>query len=445
MGGVISFAADVLELNVDSNEKSFLYRDSDKRKQFMQIFLGENHDIFSQFLFILGYYDINLWALVITLSPAFRKIMSKSQIASKQDSYKMKLIHQYLIIEPVCRMHWLKKIHEVINSFPILDQGEAGTCWANAIAAAINITQNRILGHEIENPLKIRDKLIEYYVRKEQKSKEIIMKNGKSTKKVLEDILPLYNMHFRIVYPENLKEVIMNGRVCVARFELKAVQWFLFNVFYNNKENKTKAITFDDINRNLTNVEKYQFAILQKKKKKTFKDGGHAILLVESNCSEFVFYNSWGDKWADNGKFRVKKNNFVHIDFFDIYWESNELSNYERNLWDQRSGEAIQSFYSLIERNSIITQDNMWSMFAPSNQFQFKEFSLASLVNEVDLLLFWSCIKSFGNSKENADKILKYVLTDASIRTIAAFYRNYINFKDGLEEIYNRFWRPDYR
>lgn len=413
MGGAISLAADVLGLNFDSNEKSFLYRDSDKRNQFMQIFTGENQDIFSQFLFILGYYDINLWALFITLSPAFRKIMNKCQIASKQDSYKMKLIHQYLIIEPVCRMHWLKKIHEAINSFPILHQGDTGTCWANAIAAAINITQNRIMGHEVENPLDIRENIIEYYARKEHKSKQQIREKGRSTKTVLEDVLPLYKMHFRIVYPEDLKEVLMNGRVCVARFQLKAVQWYLFDVFYNNEQNKTKAITFNDINRNLTNAEKYQFAFLQLKE--TYKDSGHAVLLVESNYSDFVFYNSWGEKWADNGKFRIKKNNFVPIDFFDIYWETNELSNYERNLWDQRSGEAIQSFYALIDRNSSITQNNKWSMFTPSNQFQLKELSLTSFANEVDLFIFWSCIKNFGNSKENADKILKYVLCDVSI------------------------------
>lgn len=169
MGGAISFAADVLGLNIDSNEKSFLYQDSEKRKKFMQIFLGENHDRFSDFLFILGYYDINLWALVITLSPSFRQIMEKSQIASRQDSFNMKLIHQYLIIEPVCRMHWLKKIHEVINSFPILNQGRENTCWANSIAAAINITQNRIMGHEVENPLDIKDNIIKYYAKKEDR------------------------------------------------------------------------------------------------------------------------------------------------------------------------------------------------------------------------------------------------------------------------------------
>lgn len=442
MGGIESLpslAADMLELNFSSDDKSFLYKDIQQRNIFAKEFFGTKSDIFPKFLLILGYYDINLWALVITFSTGFRDKIYKSYLRSCiKDSYRLKQIHRYLIIEPVCRMHWLKKVHEVINRFNVLTQ-KGGTCWAYSIAAAINITQHRILGHEIDDPKSIVDFLINFYIKKTGKTKKDVMNDGNYVNLVLNDILHYYNLHYRLVDENDLKEVIMNGRVCVSSFVLNKYQWFLFFKFF--EKNPTKAITLADINRKFTKQEQIEFYLAQINDPPSYSDGGHAVLLIENNRNEYVFYNSYGKYFADNGKFRVRKGNFVELTFYDIYWNENELTKYERNLWERRSNEAIGKFYSLVNRYLSSLFNESYNIF---NRLKFKdELSLTSFINDADLLFFWSCIKSFKDSEENASRFWKYILCDTAIRFGVVLFNIYSDIVEELNEIYNSFWRTD--
>ena len=100
---------------------------------------------------------------------------------------------------------------------------ERKTCYANAIAAVLHLTMNRIVGREggIPNFHEICKRIIhEYGVQ------------GANTKKVLEKVCPEYRLHFRQVDETGARQAINKRRPGVARFSLCNEQWDKFSAFY---------------------------------------------------------------------------------------------------------------------------------------------------------------------------------------------------------------------
>ena len=53
---------------------------------------------------------------------------------------------------------------------------------------------------------------------------------------------------------------------------------------------------------------------------------GHAVVLIRCHPNYLVFMNSWGQKFADGGLFRVRDETVLHdMEFFDVYWEEGDL------------------------------------------------------------------------------------------------------------------------
>lgn len=48
---------------------------------------------------------------------------------------------------------------------------------------------------------------------------------------------------------------------------------------------------------------------------------GHAVVLTgyQWNCLRLM--NSWGQKWADNGFFRIKNSEVLKLVFHDVFWD----------------------------------------------------------------------------------------------------------------------------
>ena len=53
---------------------------------------------------------------------------------------------------------------------------------------------------------------------------------------------------------------------------------------------------------------------------------GHAVVLIRCHPNYLLFMNSWGQKFADGGFFRVRDETVLHdMEFFDVYWEEDDL------------------------------------------------------------------------------------------------------------------------
>jgi aminopeptidase C len=116
----------------------------------------------------------------------------------------------------------------------------------------------------------------------------------------------------------------------VAIFFLTDDEWMAFSNFY----------------------EDYPMGILTqneldvRRRRKSLRTSGHAVVLTSYNSKCLTFMNSWGQKWGDNGFFRVQNAEVLQLEFFDVYWTLNDLIEGEKECYHQRGSEDDE----LVER-----------------------------------------------------------------------------------------------
>ena len=153
--------------------------------------------------------------------------------------------------------------------------------------------------------------------------------------KILDQILPNYYLRYSAYYKiqeENVKKALMIGRPLVYTYKFTAMQNANFQQFF--RENKTGILTKEILNRNIP-YNSY----------KRFKEGGHAVILIEYNEDGFVLLNSWGEDFGDKGKFRIKILDVLGNPFIiDVYVDKNNLPDDLKREWKEYSQENEKIF-----------------------------------------------------------------------------------------------------
>ena len=73
--------------------------------------------------------------------------------------------------------------------------------------------------------------------------------------------------------------------------------------------------------------------------------GGHAVVLIRCHPNCLVFMNSWGQKFADGGFFRIQDEKVLHsMEFFDVYWEEDDLTTSEKKAFERKGVEGWKEF-----------------------------------------------------------------------------------------------------
>ena len=73
--------------------------------------------------------------------------------------------------------------------------------------------------------------------------------------------------------------------------------------------------------------------------------GGHAVVLIRCHPNCLVFMNTWGQEFADGGFFRVQDEKVLHnMQFFDIYWEEDDLTTSEKEAFDKKGVDEWKAF-----------------------------------------------------------------------------------------------------
>ena len=204
-------------------------------------------------------------------------------------------------------------VNQASEGFGAKKQDEA-TCYANASAAVLHLAMKRIIGRDGGYPdfFELREKLIEKYG-----------KYGASTIKVLEEICPTYRLQCQKVDAIGAMKAISAKRPVVARFYLTGAQWDQFNQFY---EDNPKGI--------LTR------SYLDLKHHSTSDPYGHAVVLTSYDAESLRLMNSLGADWADNGFFRVQNSDVLGLEFVDVFWTLDNLSEEEKRAYDQHGAEV---------------------------------------------------------------------------------------------------------
>jgi len=187
------------------------------------------------------------------------------------------------------------------------------TCYANASAAVLHLSMKRVVERDgdYQHFFDLRRELVAKYG-----------EHGESTMKVLKEVCPNYRLQSRRVDAIGAMKAISAKRPVVARFFLSGAQWDQFYQFY---EDHPKGI--------LTR------SYLDSKHHSTSNPGGHAVVLTSYDAESLRLMNSWGEDWADNGFFRVQNADVLGLEFRDVFWTLDSLSEKEKRAYDQRGAE----------------------------------------------------------------------------------------------------------
>lgn len=393
----------------------------------------------------LPYMTHGSWAGRLVLINELRELFYQARQMSNINFQNLNQRYNRLLIEPIFKMQLHNKISEIIQNYSITDQGRNEICWSHAIATAIHLSQSRIVGREAVLIDEILQRILSEFGYQAQKLEN-----------VMRIVLPRFKLHYKQVNPINLTDIIVNSRVCVADFWLNGTQWYNFSKFFNDPNNKKRAITANDINRKPKQSEIRGVKL---------EEGGHVVVLIDMNKDELTFMNSWGENWGDNGIFRVKLGAF-DINFYDIFWYESDLSKSEIRLWNERCQEALQTFYQIIDgieeeieesKDLIYTAQVSFILEECSNLFHIEEckeiFPGSQVAREVLSLIGYE--ENDENNKTNKDYMKKLkrnsniVINGSVIRaqqidvmvTILAQLSAIHKVDDQLHSMINQFWR----
>ena len=186
-----------------------------------------------------------------------------------------------------------------------------GTCYANASAAVLHLAMKRIVGRDGGYPdfFELRRKLIAKYG-----------EQGAPTIKVLQEVCPTYRLQCKEVDAVGAMKAVSAKRPVVARFRLTDAQWDQFTQFFEENPKGILTRSCLDLKQNLTS--------------------GHAVVLTSYDAESLRLMNSWGDDWADSGFFRVQNADVLGLEFVDVFWTLDDLSEKEKRAYEQYGAEV---------------------------------------------------------------------------------------------------------
>ena len=221
---------------------------------------------------------------------------------------------------------------------------KGGTCYANASAAVLHLSMVRIVGREggVPDFFALRDEMILKYGI-----------HGADTYKVLKEICPKYRLHCKNVNVIGAMQAIVSKRPVLARFRLTDDEWDIFASFYHTTPRGTLTKSVLSIDTGVSNR------------------SGHAVVLTSFDSQGLRLMNSWGSKWADGGFFRVADADVLDLEFFDVSWETSDLTQSEIDAYERYGSEIAKQLVSKLKGlQKAIYECPMCYMKSPLTEFK---------------------------------------------------------------------------
>ena len=207
-----------------------------------------------------------------------------------------------------------------IENFGIKDQKYGGECWVYSLSEIIYMANARKYGRELDDFDKIHKDITDKYGKfgKTVQQNEIIMNN----------VLPKYNLSYEKVLDENiLKDYLKKGIKCLFNFGLTNKEWKNFSRYFkdNSIKKEEKVLTKEILEKPIDNIENPD------------EPGDrHAIVLIDIDEDDnYIFINSWGENWGNQGLFKAKKDCLNNCVIYAVYYNLNLLTNEEKNSWEK--------------------------------------------------------------------------------------------------------------
>ena len=228
---------------------------------------------------------------------------------------------------------------------------QGASCCVNAAATVLHLSMKRILGREggYPNFYKIKEDIINRFE-----------SNRANTILVLQTMCPKYRLHCKEVNLEGAMKAVTSSRPVVATFRLTGNEWDRFKEFY--KINPKGILTKKDIGITARPPKTgcYMSSVgsgslrgrainprlvshLEQCSPPKTPDFGHAVVLTSFDSGCLRLLNSWGENWADMGFFRVQNADVLGLQFIDVYWTEEDLTEKEKSYYVQHGSEVAKN------------------------------------------------------------------------------------------------------
>ena len=202
-------------------------------------------------------------------------------------------------------------INQKLEGYEAKEKQERGTCYANAAATVLHLSMVRILGREGGYPDfdELRKELVNRFG-----------SDGANTFLVLQKMCLEYRLRCKQVDIKGAMKAITSSRPVVATFRLTGHEWKIFGNFF--RTNPKGILTKNEIN-------------VKARDSNANAVDGHAVVLTTFDSECLRLLNSWGEKWADMGFFRVQNAEVLGLEFIDVFWETEHLTEEEKNSYEK--------------------------------------------------------------------------------------------------------------
>ena len=217
-------------------------------------------------------------------------------------------------------------INQSVRDYEAQEKQEGHTCYAHASATVLHLTMKRIHGPENDVPtfVELKDEMIGKFG-----------KEAYSITKALDEMCKNYHLRYKRVDVKGAMEAVASSRPVIATFKLTRKEWDRFKEFFitNGKGILTKKEI--DITARPSNPKRF----------------GHAVVLTSFNSEYLRLLDSRGPDWADNGFIKVQNADVLGFEFYDVYWEIEDLNEEEqtsfKELESKRAKWLIETLPSL--------------------------------------------------------------------------------------------------
>ncbi|KAJ3125034.1 hypothetical protein HK098_000640 [Nowakowskiella sp. JEL0407] len=253
--------------------------------------------------------------------------------------------------------------NEITKTLPLRQQG--ATCYAHAVATVIHFVSKRIAGREVPKFTELRDIIIELGA---------FGMKGSPLEPVIKSACEIYRLRYRRITRVEAWKAAYQRRPVVTGFFLRQSQWDKFNRFFMDDKTKRSVIDITDV-------------AFNRDEKNPLVTGHAAVLISADPRGYYYFMNSWGPEWGDNGYFRVKEMNvFNDHEFFEIYFEDQDLTDDEREMFKVKGLMTIQDLQTSNENYRRKLSEVEPQLTRQTEIIENQNKDMAELRNEINSL-----------------------------------------------------------
>ena len=201
-------------------------------------------------------------------------------------------------------------INKSVRDYEAQEEQEGETCYAHASATVLHLTMKRIHGRRGKIPTfdVLRDEMIGQFG-----------KRAYSITKALDEMCKNYHLYYEPVNLEGAMKAVASSRPVIATFKLTLKERDKFKEFF--KTNGKGILTKKEIDITA--------------RPSNSKKSGHAVVLTSFNSEYLRLLDSRGSDWADNGFIKVQNADVLGFQFYDVYWEIEDLNEKEKTSFKE--------------------------------------------------------------------------------------------------------------